>query len=236
MSGSAANGRANNLGTGFLAIASGGADVIAFLTLGHVFASAMTGNTALLGIALSQGDLSAASLPVSALLGFALGALAASVAYDPNASPTRKQLVLRSLIGLEIACLAGFALLWQIVGHPPQGPALYGLILLCSFAMGVQGIAAKIINAPGVNTIVFTSTLVAIVFSLTELALGRRDTPAIRAATKRQIYVFAAYATGAVFAGLLDWAAFGLLAWVPMTAAILALICLEAANMARRER
>lgn len=38
-----------------LALASGVTDVAAFLTLGDVFTSAMTGNTALLGVALSQG-------------------------------------------------------------------------------------------------------------------------------------------------------------------------------------
>lgn len=217
-----------DLGTAFLAAASGGSDVIAFLMLGHVFASAMTGNTALLGIALSRGDLAGASLPITALASFVLGAIVGSIIYNPNATARRRHATLRGLVGLEVACLAGFALVWQIVGHPADGFARYGLIMISAFAMGVQGIAAKIINAPGVNTIVFTSTLVAIVLSLTESLLGRRDSPEIRAATLRQIEAFLAYALGAVIAGLLYWAEFGLLVWVPMAAAIMALICFEA--------
>lgn len=225
-----AGNRLNDLGIASLAIASGSADVIAFLTLGHVFASAMTGNTALLGIALSQGDLVAASQPITALAGFVVGAVVASLIFNPNAPAARQHAVVRGLVLLEIAGLAGFALLWHVTDHPPGGVALYALIVFSSVGMGVQGIAAKIINAPGVNTIVFTSTLVAIVLSLTEIAMGRKDSPKIRAATKRQVAVFGAYAMGAVIAGLLDWAAFGLLAWVPMAAAVLALACFQAAR------
>jgi len=215
----------DDLGIASLAIASGSADVIAFLMLGHVFASAMTGNTALLGIALSQGDLVDALRPLTALTGFVAGAALASVIYNPNAPRSRQLVIQRGLVVLEIACLAGFALIWRLTDHLPQGMGLYGLIALCSVAMGVQGIVAKIINAPGVNTIVFTSTLVAIVLSAIEILLGRKDSPKIRTATKRQVAVFGAYAGGAVIAGLLDWAALGLLAWLPMAAATLALIC-----------
>lgn len=222
-----------DLGTAFLAAASGGSDVIAFLMLGHVFASAMTGNTALLGIALSRGDLAGALLPITALTSFVLGAVVGSVIYNPNATARRRHATLRGLVGLEVACLAGFALIWQIVGHPADGFAQYALIMTSAFAMGVQGIAAKIINAPGVNTIVFTSTLVAIVLSLTEFLLGRRDSPEVRAATWRQIEAFLAYALGAVIAGLLYWADFGLLVWVPMAAAIMAWICFETTSAPR---
>ena len=40
----------------FLSLASGCTDVLSFLKLGNVFTSAMTGNTALLAIALGQGQ------------------------------------------------------------------------------------------------------------------------------------------------------------------------------------
>lgn len=216
-----------DLGIACLAIASGSSDVIAFLLLGHVFASAMTGNAALLGIALSQGDWLNTMKPFVALAGFVFGAAMASVIYNPNASAKRQSIVMRGLIVLEIACLAGFALAWHLTDRQPHGLALIGLIALCSVGMGVQGIVAKIIDAPGVNTIVFTSTLVAIVLSVVEILLGRKNDQKIRLATKRQIAVFGAYAVGAVIAGLLDWAAFVLLAWLPMAAAVLALICFE---------
>ncbi len=220
----------NNLGMAFLAIASGSSDVIAFLMLGHVFASAMTGNTALLGIAISEGRMLAASQPVTALLGFIAGAAVASTIYNPNDSAGRQSAILRNLLLLEIVCLGGFAIVWQLANHPTEGAAHYGLILLCSIGMGIQGIAAKRINAPGVNTIVFTSTLVSIVLSVTEILLRRTDSPVVRTATKRQIAIFGAYGAGAVLAGLLVWSEFTLLTWMPVTAVILALGCYEAAH------
>ena len=44
-----------------LSLASGCTDVMTFLNLGDVFTSAMTGNTALLAIAIGRGQLLAAS-------------------------------------------------------------------------------------------------------------------------------------------------------------------------------
>src|ERR671918_41811 len=57
----------------FLSLASGCTDVLSFLRLGNVFTSAMTGNTALLAIALGQGQLFAAMRSLMALIGFIIG-------------------------------------------------------------------------------------------------------------------------------------------------------------------
>jgi len=70
-----------DLGLTTLAMGSGVTDVTTFLTLGDVFTSAMTGNTALLGIALSQGRLLSAAHSFSALLGFAIGAALGATIY-----------------------------------------------------------------------------------------------------------------------------------------------------------
>ena len=213
----------NNLGMAFLAISSGSSDVIAFLMLGHVFASAMTGNTALLGIAVSEGNWLAASQPVTALLGFIAGAALASIIYNPAQSAVRHSTIVRTLLVFEAVCLGCFAIVWEMSDQPIAGFAQYGLILLCSIGMGIQGIAAKRVNAPGVNTIVFTSTLVTIVLSVTEILLRREDNPGIRTATKRQIAVFGAYGAGALMAGLLYWSEFPLLIWMPVTAVVIGL-------------
>jgi uncharacterized membrane protein YoaK (UPF0700 family) len=50
-----------DVGLALLGFASGSMDALAFFNLGEVFPSAMTGNTALLGLALGQGHLIAAS-------------------------------------------------------------------------------------------------------------------------------------------------------------------------------
>src|SRR5271170_6363680 len=55
------------------AFAAGAVDVISFATLGGVFASAMTGNFALLAYYVAQSDSLSAMGSVVALVGFAIG-------------------------------------------------------------------------------------------------------------------------------------------------------------------
>src|ERR1700683_5742285 len=55
------------------AFAAGTVDIISFATLGGVFASAMTGNFALLAYYVAQSDSQSAMGSVVALIGFALG-------------------------------------------------------------------------------------------------------------------------------------------------------------------
>ena len=213
-----------------LALASGVTDVTAFLTLGDVFTSAMTGNTALLGIALSQGRVLSATHSFSALLGFTLGASLATAIYlrkGPN--KTDNLSAIRPLLLVEIFCLGVFAVILTVVGRPMEMVALYGLILLSAIGMGVQGVAARQINSPGINTIVFTTTLVSIVISLTSALLHRSGSDGVHLNTKRQIGIFLAYGFGAVLAGLLAGPGLRVLAWVPMVAVLAALGCCEAA-------
>ena len=64
----------DNLGLASLSLASGCTDVLSFLKLGNLFTSTMTGNTALLAVAIGGGQLFAAlrSLTVAAVV-LALG-------------------------------------------------------------------------------------------------------------------------------------------------------------------
>jgi len=218
-----------------LALASGVTDVAAFLTLGDVFTSAMTGNTALLGIALSQGRILSATHSVSALLGFALGACLATAICVSNAPNKVDDLSrIRPLLLVEISCLAVFAALLTLVGRPVESGLLYGLILLSAIGMGVQGVATRQINSPGINTIVFTSTLLSIVISLTGALMRRSGSDGVPFNTKRQIGIFFAYGFGAVLAGMLAGPGLRVLAWVPMLAVLAALGCCEAAAKAGR--
>jgi uncharacterized membrane protein YoaK (UPF0700 family) len=218
-----------------LTLGSGVTDVAAFLTLSDVFTSAMTGNTALLGIALSQGRILSATHSFSALLGFVVGAsLGAATDLQSRSKRSGSVGVIRRLLLTEIFCLGVFAAILTFVGRPAESLILYGLILLSAIGMGVQGVAARRINSPSINTIVFTSTLISIVISLTATLMRRSGDNGVHSDTKRQIGMFLAYALGAVLAGMLTRPALPIVAWIPMLAVLAALGCCEAAAKAER--
>ena len=223
-----------DLGLALLALATGSADVTAFLTLGNVFTSAMTGNAALLIIALSQARMLAAFHSLVALFGFICGAALATTICDPAGTNMSPLPALRTLFILEVACLVGFAVSCNCAGHPANGLVVYGLILLSAVAMGIQGVAARHINAPGINTIVFTSTLVSIVTSVTRHFVSRSESPTAQFATGRQIAIFLAYGTGAALAGFLVLRHFQLFPWIPVAAVVLALGCYRVAHKQER--
>jgi uncharacterized membrane protein YoaK (UPF0700 family) len=192
-----------DLGLGLLSFASGSTDVMAFLALGNTFTSEMTGNMALLAIAIGQGQLVSALHSFLALLGFVFGVVLATAIYDPRRTPAR--LVLRPLFALEIACLGGFVAVWYFVDRSVEGWGLEALILLSATAMGIQGVVARHINAPGINTIVFTSTLVAIIMSITGAVTKPSVHPLLRVNTARQIGIFLAYGLGGLCAAFAIW-------------------------------
>jgi uncharacterized membrane protein YoaK (UPF0700 family) len=155
-----------DLGLALMALAAGSTDATAFLKLGMVFTSAMTGNTVLLCIAIGQGKLSAALQSFAAFVSFVVGAsLAALLCCRRRPPPDRTPPSLVPLFVLEIACLAAFVAVWFALERTRDGTT-YGLIALSALAMGVQGVTARQINVPQVNTIVFTTTIISVVVSL----------------------------------------------------------------------
>jgi uncharacterized membrane protein YoaK (UPF0700 family) len=177
-----------------LSFAAGSMDAIAFLTLGDVFTSAMTGNTILLGVALGQGRMSAASHSIAAFIGYGTGV---AVAALPLRTPTRG--IERTLL-LEILFLAAFAGLWTACGGPVRPAAVYGLIFVSAVAMGLQGAIGRAIHIPGIPTTVITSTLTAILGTLAETVLAR-DKPVLTALTQQQVGTFLVYLASAVITG-----------------------------------
>jgi uncharacterized membrane protein YoaK (UPF0700 family) len=224
--------RSTDLGLALLSFASGSTDVMAFLTLGNIFTSAMTGNMALLAIAVGQGRLVSALLSFLALVGFVFGVAIGTIIYDPGKGSARA--VLRPLFLLEIACLASFALAWHVVDRSAEGFGLAALVLLSATAMGIQGVAARHINAPGINTIVFTSTLVAIVMSVTGALAKPALHPPVRANTARQIGIFLAYGVGGLAAAFVAWRVIGVIQWIPLLAVLGAVSCYELAERGRK--
>jgi uncharacterized membrane protein YoaK (UPF0700 family) len=205
-------------------MASGVTDVATFVTLGNVFTSAMTGNAALLGIALSQGRTLLALHSFVALVGFTAGVLLGTVlSLQIPANWRWGGTVIKSLLLTELIFLASFATTLSLLGPPAEDLVLYALILLSSIGMGIQGVVARRIKSPGINTIVFTSTLVNIVMSLTKTLAGRSEGHVMPSGTKRQIRAFLAYGFGAVLAGVLVGPALSIVAWIPALAVLTAL-------------
>jgi uncharacterized membrane protein YoaK (UPF0700 family) len=216
---------ATDFGLGLLALASGSTDVMSFLMLGNTFTSAMTGNTALLAIAIGQGQLVSALLSFLALVGFVFGVAAATTIYNPSKGAVRT--VLRPLFLLEIACLAGFVAAWYFVNRHALSFGIDALILLSATAMGVQAVVARHINAPGINTIVFTSTLVSIVMSVAGAVARPSLHPPIGRNTLRQIEIFLAYGLGGLVAAFVAWRQIPVIQWIPFIAVLAAIISCE---------
>ncbi len=204
-----------------LSFASGSTDVLSFVVFGNVFTSAMTGNTALLAIAVARGHLLPAPHSLMALLGFALGTVLAA-ALRPRDKRHQAQQGLTRLLLLEIAGLGGCAALWTLSRQPSDESALLAAILLSALGMGVQGVAGRSINAKGVSTIVFTSVLITIVTSLSDTLTGRAR---LSRSGGLGIHLgsFGAYVAGGLLAAVLVTPQAEMLAWLPVAAVMVAL-------------
>jgi len=192
-----------------LSVASGAMDAIAFLGLGGVLTSAMTGNTALLGIAVGRGDVAGAVGSLIALAAFICGIAAAELI---SGRPRR-------LYALEIALALAFAAIWQWAFRT------HVLIALSALAMGVQGVAARRTIRFGITTIVFTTPLLRIVRTavrhLTGDAVGTAEAKRARLEGVALVsYAASVAACAFALASDMQW-----IAWLPALAACAA-VCL----------
>lgn len=173
------------------AFAAGTVDVISFATLGGVFASAMTGNFALLAYYVSQSDSTSAMGSVVALMGFVLGC--ALGVLQRRGRPQDQALGL--LIATEASLLLFFALYAMWTPHA-NGPSDHLQILLLAVAMGVQAVVGQTIS---LTTIVFTTTLTKLVGTIAD-SLANGDSLGLKD-LKIQSAVVVAYLFGALLAG-----------------------------------
>ncbi len=203
----------SSLGLALLSFSAGSMDAIAFLALGGVFTSAMSGNTIVLGVALGQGDMTEALYAVTALFGYLAGVAAATVSLNRLARGSGWTL------GIQAAILGAFASIWSGLGGSTEGGwfVIHGLIAMSAVAMGLQGGIGRAIGAPGIMTVIFTSTYTAIVSSLVERWLAR-DRPRMSPATARQLGSLAAYLGGAVIAAVVILHARAYAPWLPFVA------------------
>lgn len=176
------------------AFAAGAVDVISFATLGGVFASAMTGNFALLAYYIAQSDSPSAMGSVVALIGFAIGC---GVGVLQRRGRAQEQALTR-LIASEMVLLLFFAIYSLSIPLTAHTTSDHLQILLLAVAMGLQSVVGQTIN---LTTIVFTTTLTRLVGTIAD-SLANGDVSGLKD-VKIQSAVVVSYLFGALLSGAL---------------------------------
>jgi uncharacterized membrane protein YoaK (UPF0700 family) len=196
--------RRRDLSVVVLTLAAGALDAAAFLRLGHVFSSVITGNLVLLGISAGQGNGTLALNGGLALGGYAAGVLAgAALAGTPTRSQPAWPRRVTAALAAELGVMVVFGGLWLAVGSRPAGGAQLALLILAGAAMGMQSAAVRRLGE--MSATYMTSTLTGVI---TALAVGPWPPPH----WPRNVGVLAAMVTGGLFGAL---AAVQSPAWVP---------------------
>jgi uncharacterized membrane protein YoaK (UPF0700 family) len=152
-----------------LTVCAAWVNMLAFLSLGHVFVSFVTGNFLFIGAGLIQGSHALLIRAIIAVgvyfISVALSALLLSRRQDQETPLTRFQRFVRFLVP-EWFFLLAFALLWQFASDLPHNNGMQ-ITLLCIavFAMGIQGVLVQKFDFPGTVVNALTGT---------EILLGRR--------------------------------------------------------------
>jgi uncharacterized membrane protein YoaK (UPF0700 family) len=140
--------------------AAGWLDALAFLYLGKVFLSFMTGNLLFLGLAAGTGEgglLGRAAVALAAFLaGTVVGARLTGSRLAADAPPAR----MTRTLGIEGVLLAVFGGLWLAAGTPAEHPGLlHVMIAVGAAAMGLQAAVALALRLPNIATVAMTGTL-----------------------------------------------------------------------------
>jgi uncharacterized membrane protein YoaK (UPF0700 family) len=189
------------------AFAAGAVDIIGFANLGGVFASAMTGNFALLAYHFAQGNTLSAIGSVIALIGFVTGCVIGFTLRRGRSAHVTVSL----LLGTEAGLLLLFALysLWST--RAALVPAMRLQIVLLAVAMGLQSVVGQMVS---LSTIVFTTTLTRLVGGITD-AVANRSSAGL-GEVRDQITLVGSYLLGALLAGILAVHEMGGVVFLPL--------------------
>jgi uncharacterized membrane protein YoaK (UPF0700 family) len=196
------------------AFAAGAVDIIGFTNLGGVFASAMTGNLALLAFHITQGNARSAIGSVIALVGFVMGCVIGFMLRRGRSGRATVSL----LLGTETGLLLLFASNAMWGAQNALVPAMRLHIVVLAVAMGLQAVVGQMISH---STIVFTTTLTRLVGSITD-AIATRDRTALKGISV-QITLLASYLLGALLAGILAVHKISVVVFLPLGGVAVAL-------------
>jgi uncharacterized membrane protein YoaK (UPF0700 family) len=202
-----------------LAATAGSADGWSFVGLGHAFVANMTGNTVLLGLAVSRsyGELLPPLISLGCYVaGAALGSLlTGSVRPDTVWSRAISRTLLLEAL-LLLAAQGGWA---AIHLHASHAPSLDFLLAIVALAIGMQSGAMVQLKIPGIVTTYITGTWTTLLSGLVHLARHKAPTAPQQHLTFEdrlvtQAAVLSAYFLSAVLTG---W----FLRHVPLAAGVL---------------
>jgi uncharacterized membrane protein YoaK (UPF0700 family) len=154
-----------------LAATSGATDAIGYLTLGHIFTSAMTGNLVLLGISLGHHNGERAGRVLVSLVCFMFGAaFGARIARSPKPDDPVRPPAVTAALAIEVPIFIAYAACWWAVGARPDSVAKVVLLGLGAIALGIQSSTMQRFGA-GLNTTFLSGALTLLVG---QLATGHR--------------------------------------------------------------
>ena len=187
-----------------LALVSGATDATGFLALGGAFASVMTGNMVLVGVAVGSGDRSLASLLLCAIGGYVAGAaVGARVAGSPQESDPLWPRAVSCALVVELMLFTGFAVAWWAPGTAPRESWAAGLLGLTALALGIQSSAIQRFGVPGLSTTYLTGTLTTVVIRL----VSRQPLRTVRHSVSILLGLVVGAAVAAALVTLAPWSA-----------------------------
>jgi uncharacterized membrane protein YoaK (UPF0700 family) len=140
--------------------AAGWLDALAFLYLGKVFVSFMSGNLLFVGLGAGDADGELLARAATALAAFLVGTAVGARLTGSRLAPGEARSPMARTFLLESALLAAFAFIWLAAGTPADHPVLsFALIAIGAGAMGLQAAVALAFHLPNVATVAMTATL-----------------------------------------------------------------------------
>jgi uncharacterized membrane protein YoaK (UPF0700 family) len=147
-----------------LALCTGATDATAFDRLGHVFASVITGNLVVLGVAAASAAGRLALLSGCALAGYAVGVAIAApqrAELDTTVSPGLWPAPTTRALVKELVVLGAFAICWEVAAPRPSHTWQSVLVVIAGVAMGIQSTAVRRFGQ--LSTTYLTSTLTGVI-------------------------------------------------------------------------
>jgi uncharacterized membrane protein YoaK (UPF0700 family) len=141
-----------------LTAAAGWLDTLAFLHLGKVFISFMSGNLLFVGIAAGDGNGALLARAGAVLATFLVATAAGALLTGSRVAPEAEGLLGRALL-IEGLLLAVFGVLWLTMGKPAGHPTTtFALLVVGAAAMGLQAAISLSFHLPNVATVALTGT------------------------------------------------------------------------------